>query len=67
MISNEFQNSIQQRLSTTRGKVDELKKKIKEISKETTSIEQEYLEGIDDYSLCLKLLEDYQQQNAKLK
>jgi len=67
MISNEFQNSIQQRLSTTRGKVDELKKKIKEISKETTSIEQEYLEGIDDYSLCLKLLEDYQQQNAQLR
>lgn len=29
MISPEFQNSIQQRLSTIRGKVDELKKKIK--------------------------------------
>ena len=29
MISNDFQNNIQHKLSTIRGKVDELKKKIK--------------------------------------
>lgn len=37
MISNDFQNGIQQKLSTIRGKVDELKKKIKEINKEILS------------------------------
>jgi|688.fasta_scaffold175233_1 hypothetical protein len=37
-----------------RGKVDDLKKKIKEINKDTLSYEQEHSELIDEFSYELK-------------
>lgn len=42
LIDTEYQNGIQQKLSTIRGKVDDLKKKIKEINKDILSSEQEH-------------------------
>jgi predicted translin family RNA/ssDNA-binding protein len=42
LIDIEYQNGIQQKLSMIRGKVDDLKKKIKEINKDILSFEQEH-------------------------
>jgi predicted translin family RNA/ssDNA-binding protein len=42
LIDIEYQNGIQQKLSMIRGKVDDLKKKIKEINKDILSYEQEH-------------------------
>lgn len=47
LIDIEYQNGIQQKLSMIRGKVDDLKKKIKEINKDILSYEQEHSELID--------------------
>ena len=40
LINTEYQNGIQQKLSMIRRKVDDLKKKIKEINKDILSYEQ---------------------------
>jgi hypothetical protein len=40
-----------------RGKVDDLKKKIKEINKDILSYEQEHSELIDEYSFEVRNLE----------
>ena len=40
LINTDYQNGIQQKLSMIRGKVDDLKKKIKEINKDILSYEQ---------------------------
>lgn len=37
LINTDYQNGIQQKLSMIRGKVDDLKKKIKEINKDILS------------------------------
>lgn len=50
LINTDYQNGIQQKLSMIRGKVDDLKKKIKEINKDILSYEQEHSELIDEYS-----------------
>jgi uncharacterized protein YlxW (UPF0749 family) len=50
LIDTEYQNGIQQKLSMIRGKVDDLKKKIKEINKDILSYEQEHGELIDEFS-----------------
>ena len=63
MISPEFHNGIQQKLSMIRGKVDDHKKKIKELNKEILNYEQEHLEQMDDYSFKLKSLEMYRLKN----
>lgn len=42
LIDIQYQNGIQQKLSMIRGKVDDLKKKIKEINKDILSYEQEH-------------------------
>jgi len=42
-----------------RGKVDDLKKKIKEINKDILSYEQEHAELIDEYSFEIKTYEWY--------
>lgn len=47
LIDTDYQNGIQQKLSMIRGKVDDLKKKIKEINKDILSYEQEHSELID--------------------
>ena len=47
LINTDYQNGIQQKLSMIRGKVDDLKKKIKEINKDISSYEQEHAELID--------------------
>ena len=47
LINTDYQNGIQQKLSMIRGKVDDLKKKIKEINKDILSYEQEHAELID--------------------
>ena len=47
LIDTDYQNGIQQKLSMNRGKVDDLKKKIKEINKDILSYEQEHSELID--------------------
>ena len=59
LISAEFQNGIQHKLSTIRGKVDELKKKIKEINKETLNYEQEHQEVLDNYSFSIRIVSTY--------
>ncbi len=41
-MSAEYQSGLQQKLSMIRGKVDDLKKKIKEINKDILAIEQEH-------------------------
>lgn len=50
-----------------RGKVDDLKKKIKEINKDILSYEQEHSELIDEYSFEIKTYESYQEKNRRLK
>ena len=50
LIDSDYQNGIQQKLSMIRGKVDDLKKKIKEINKDILSSEQEHSVLIDEYS-----------------
>jgi len=50
-----------------RGKVDDLKKKIKEINKDILSNEQEHGELIDEYSFELKTYECYKDNNKKLQ
>lgn len=59
LIDIEYQNGIQQKLSMIRGKVDDLKKKIKEINKDILSYEQEHSELIDEFSFELKTYESY--------
>jgi len=49
-----------------RGKVDDLKKKIKEINKDILSSEQEHSVLIDEYSFELKTLESYKLKNRQL-
>lgn len=47
LIDTQYQNGIQQKLSMIRGKVDDLKKKIKEINKDILAYQQEHSELID--------------------
>lgn len=49
-----------------RGKVDDLKKKIKEINKDILSSEQEHSVLIDEYSFELKTLQSYREKNKQL-
>jgi len=49
-----------------RGKVDDLKKKIKEINKDILSYEQEHAELIDEYSFEIKTYECYKEKNKQL-
>ena len=67
LIDTDYQNGIQQKLSTIRGKVDDLKKKIKEINKDILSNEQEHSELIDEYSFELKNYEHYRHNNQQLQ
>lgn len=67
LIDTDYQNGIQQKLSTIRGKVDDLKKKIKEINKDILSSEQEHAELIDEYSFELNNHEFYRKNNQKLR
>lgn len=66
LIDTEYQNGIQQKLSMIRGKVDDLKKKIKEINKDILSYEQEHSDIIDDYSFDVRTLESYIERNKAL-
>ena len=50
-----------------RGKVDDLKKKIKEINKDILSLEQEHREMMDDYSYRCNCLTDYKLKNDIMK
>lgn len=49
-----------------RGKVDDLKKKIKEINKDILSSEQQHSVLIDEYSYELKTLQSYREKNKQL-
>ena len=42
LLSSDYQSHLQQKLSMIRGKVDDLKKQIKEINKDILSLEQEH-------------------------
>lgn len=66
LIDTDYQNGIQQKLSMIRGKVDDLKKKIKEINKDILSYEQEHSELIDECSFEIKTLESYREKNRQL-
>lgn len=66
LIDTDYQNGIQQKLSMIRGKVDDLKKKIKEINKDILSYEQEHSELIDEYSFEIKQLEACREKNQKI-
>ena len=66
LINTDYQNGIQQKLSMIRGKVDDLKKKIKEINKDILSYEQEHAELIDDYSYDVRNLEILKEKNQTL-
>jgi len=50
-----------------RGKVDDLKKKIKEINKDILSLEQEHKELMDDYSYRCNCLTDYKAKNDTIR
>ena len=67
LIDTEFQNLIQQNYSTIRGKVDDLKKKIKEINKDILSFEQEHSELIDELSNQISIYEDQKEKNNLLE
>lgn len=67
LINTEYQNGIQQKLSMIRGKVDDLKKKIKEINKDILSYEQQHAELIDEYSFEVRNLELLKQKNQSLE
>lgn len=66
LINTDYQNGIQQKLSMIRGKVDDLKKKIKEINKDILSYEQEHSELIDEYSFEVRNLELCRERNETL-
>ena len=66
LINTDYQNGIQQKLSMIRGKVDDLKKKNKEINKDILSYEQEHAELIDDYSYDVRNLEILKEKNQTL-
>lgn len=66
LINTDYQNGIQQKLSMIRGKVDDLKKKIKEINKDILSYEQEHADIIDDYSYDVRNLKILREKNETL-